>query len=364
MYREKYLSMLCTLDCKDSISLPGTVRIVGSRFIHVVIAQSQEVISFLAETDDRSGARKALETLWGNICSMKCHNEAVTEFQDPDSNSFAPLFEPSKCHVHGLCICSGSTGELAVWFHKNLVTLFKPFLKSKSDRNAVQPSASAPASGALVPAQSDRPAAGPPQAKPKPKPKSKPIKKPGRILMEDGFLVLRLEKGQTQQSLKDFESGWDSVVALPPHPSLAPDLVDTPEALALPESESLWFHIGFANYSSWNFSVCRMFVDEDAARSIDTVSEPCPNSIVRLQVGRPNSMESLKHDFKLSFAAFEHCIDDWECEWFASFYVLFTNNDRVQMKPSLVEASPCSIFPKLRVWKARARVRFLSNVKV
>ena len=334
-----------------------------SRFrirLNLNIETLQEVLLFLAEKHDRSGVRTALEELWEKTCNMKTHSEALAEFQHPDASSFTHLFEPSKCYMCGLCVCAGSPGELALWFHNNLVSLYKPFLKSSSRRSPV--AVDAVDSSRNVPVSEDVVAAAEGSAKPgpipkqKPKPKSKPPKKPGRIMMEDGFLVLCLEKGGRQQSLDEFEAGWDAVETMPPpNPSLAPPLLGS---AALPEKQSLWFHIGFANYSSWNFSLCRLFVDEDSARSSESFSEPRPNRIVRLQVGEPNrigtdkEVGTVRDAFKVSFAAFREFIDDWDCEWFASFYSVLTNNDIVPVVPSLTEVSPCHIFPRLRVWKA------------
>lgn len=297
---------------------------------------------------------------------MKSHSTAEAEFENPDAKAFSSnLFEPSICHTYGLCVCKGKPGELALWLHKNILAFYKPFLRSANARTpraaaaATTGSDTAPADGitAIVPGAgvAVNPGVPKPAAKPnsQPKRKTKAPKKPGRILMEQGYLVLCLEKGQRQRSLHEFESGWGHVDGLP---------ADAPPLLGLecePDrrdqsgaKQALWFHIGFANYSTFNFTVCKMFVDEDDVRMLDHISEPCPHNIVRLKAGNLAFQGSMSDSFKLSFAAFHEDIDDWECEWFASFYSIFTNIDRVQMKPCWVEVVPCGYFPKMRVWKA------------
>ena len=222
----------------------------------------------------------------------------------------------SICLQHGTCVCS-DPGFEALHYHSQWVALLgKPHLLAPR----------APRSKAIPGAQ--------------PVKKAKPPKTPHRVLMEQGFFVVRAYP--LEGAADDPDDSWSRYVAraaaaaLPIRSALA----DAPEAAQAAASEdlrqSLWYHVGYINFQNWRFSCTPLqFLFEDEAG-------------IHLEAVHP--LQSQQHvDFLKDRI-------DFRKVWVSCYYTIKSTEEllaRADMIPAHVLVQPYRGIPTLRVWLGR-----------
>ena len=209
----------------------------------------------------------------------------------------------SLCEQLMFCVCGD--GEDSFHFHQNLTALLKPHLKAK--------------------------------AKPRPPGESQKKKKemdkpPGRLKIEAGFLVLRLQASTSQ--------GTDG-------PSSSHDRQSWSEAVRLRgqaisgNGKECYFHIGYMNFASWHFAGIELVSEgvlDDGSFSLRAPSIPV---------------------FRRSLTFVHECID-LEHAWMCSLLVLHSTDEPVpwsQMSAGALRAGVFQEIPSFWVWKGRRQER-------
>ena len=297
----------------------------------------QEVYKSL-EALPKTSVKRALEQKWQSLSSM-LYSSSCPPATD---QAMTPVHRPTQCSALGFCICQPGPGQNAHRFHANLVSLFRPFWRVKANKKKK--------SDGSRHADAEKPEAQ------KKNPKSR-----ARLLLEDCFLVLRLSRGQLVKrreapGLRDL--GWDDVeVPAAGGRQSAPALQAPPGLVRKQLSgaprptpyETLWYHIGFCNYTTYNFSVTKLHVE-------GIPDEGLPQHAQRLVVRDPAETDYCLKAFRRDL--------DFEHEWTAEFYMLYADRRVVvpeEMRGSVVEVVPCSLLPQLMVWKANAGIRIECN---
>jgi hypothetical protein len=200
-----------------------------------------------------AGLRRELQADWSKKHSMYMH-------ADQKNLDHVPKPKVPLCRAIGFCVCQGK-GKEAYHFHQNMRFLLKPFFtpkqKSKKQLTAVE----------------------------------KPIQvqlKASKKLLRELFIVVKLRRGEGDAEeqrphllVDDGWGHWGSVAEqiLAGDPSLAPTPTAEPQQ---PASNTLWFHIGTMNYSSWHCSLlqleaegrgveqntCYIIISRDAATAV------------------------------------------------------------------------------------------------
>ncbi len=277
------------------------------------------------------GLAGLLEARWSQLCGMHLHHDAPSI---PKGDT--TVTTESACLLLGFCMCSGQ-GQLAYWFHSNTIALIKPSL--------------------VAPRQK-------PKSKAQPKPAIKPPKPELRVLCENSRLVLRLQPvhGECDRAalkddldLVDKLDGWRQLT----ENAILKQMEETAMNHALKEStggkqclmddvnveitgdiqditpETLWFEIGYCNFSSFHFSGHMLCFIETRSSS-------------RVELGVPQCMQ-----FQTSFEFFRDQVD-FNRPWVASYYKVLDGGALLpmdEMAPNRVLVEHCKGISKMLVWK-------------
>ena len=306
-----------------------------------------EAVWPILEQSATAGLKTELENSWleANVLHEAKHAPALT-------TAIADGFQEKQCRRLGLCLCQPGPDADAYFLHQKIVMLYKNFFVAKRQKRTTD---NHPQDAAA-------------------KSKRKPKKTASRLLLEDGFLVLRLrpmavvdqEQQAIERAMRDppggpSDKGWSELASesmwVTPVPTKAravrapgPSRASHPRSsnedpLAVDGSrgasaqDPLYFHVGFCNYTTYQFSVLRLMpgdVHEEGGRCLRDLNVPETPTFLRA----PN--------------AFKSCMD-LDAKWAATWHVIFSNDaslaawDTVANK---VEIDEKSILPELVVWKA------------
>ena len=252
------------------------------------------------------GLWQLVEEAWQATNSMLVHKDQV-----PIQAGNAPADSP--CLVNGTCVC-GPPGPEALHFHAQFVALMcKPHFLAPRAKPA-----SRQASGESQTAQK----------------KKKPPKTVHRVLMEQGFFVVRASCVSLPMTSSD--SSWSRRLARLTAASEAPAITDGGLGHEQ-EQESLkashWYHISYMNFRNWRFACTPLkFVrsDEDGIH-LETFDP----------IGSCQHVDFLKQRM------------DFQQVWTTCYYTIRSTDQPLapaEMAPGHVVVQAYEGIPKLRVW--------------
>ena len=281
----------------------------------------------ILEQTATDGLKTELENAWLDANFMHMSQDAPQRTTTMCSEADASKFD---CHSLGLCCCHGDRRNSdAVHFHRKIVALYRPFFLPKR-----QPRQQGP----MMPVQ----------------PKKKGQKPLCRQLLERAFLVLSLYPSKSDDELKQDRDtaelaadrlrlrdiGWGETALL--QADKQPRAVDLRHpAVDRNALDPLHFHMGFVNFSSYNFTVLPLQHtetkdDPDVGKRLLVLSVPEQCSILR------------------SIHCFRDTVD-FDAKWTAKWRVIFSDDsclpdwDTVANK---IEVEDPALLPELVVWKA------------
>ena len=265
----------CAKNCKptaEGLSSTSFRRIRAHVCFGIILALPQDALS-----SGRYGLPPRLASGWNERHNIIFHDSVrPIPARPPDGPQ-----PPSVCCQLQFCVCGRDDGQLQAFrFHKKLVALLKPSVV----------------------------AARPPRAKKgvaadqKQEPPKKPPKTPQRKLLEEGFLVLKLEP----VVLRDGGDIGDVSAAMPMGSagSWAQALCQShPEGGKI--SSSVWIHLSYVNFRTWAWSGVRF------SHGLDVFDHGRP--VIRLEMPQElivqNSLEFLASlDLNLAWVASWHVI--------------------------------------------------------
>ena len=265
------------------------------------------------------GLKSELQESWLNANQLHESSDAprLTEIMHE-------TFEEKRCRSLGLCLCRPGPDADAFHLHQKLVLLYKSFFVAQRKKKTE----SIEATG---------------------KGKKRKLKTSSRLLLEDGFLVLSLrpsaseehEKQKAHEQMDQSDSfhgiGWSDVTAeTETSPS---NSLPSKTTLGAPAQLPLYFHVGFCNYTTYDFSVLAL--------------NPAGESEVD---GRKLLVLTVQDrvDFLRAAHAFRQSVDFDSC-WTARWHAIYS--DDASQTPwdiiaNKVEIDARSLLPELVVWKA------------
>lgn len=236
------------------------------------------------------------------------------EMDDSDQLKAPPSSEPTICFKLGTCVCSGA-GKNALLFHQRLVQLLKPHLiakrLTKRERLELQQSGNA-----------------------------LPQKPQARMLMETGFIVLRLETdaeyldASEPAAVASFSDSWGDLITMK---ALQYDStgVSPSEGKALQAVHLL--HVAYVNFSSWHFTVFTLIHAGLHSAGAETMDVEVPQPVT----------------FAQSVAYFAASIA-LARPWTVSLFVIRSRDEEIpanEMAPCRLQIKRLATVPSFRFWK-------------
>lgn len=283
------------------------------------------------------GMWTALMTEWQSLNRLVRHSEHEP-IQTGETSK-------SMCLEQGTCICNSS-----VWHYrcKFIALMCKPhFLPKREPRNQSKARAEGPET-VPGPAGSSAPLTG--SAPSQPKLKKKAVKTPHRILAEQGFLVLRVSacKGRITRHA---DNSWVQLAArsagLAGHSAELPAITDGQVTGVEQEEEqlqqSLWYHLGFMNFRTWQCTVTPLNYSYSDEEGVHLLAQDPLGCCLHLDFVKQNQ--------------------DLKAAWVAQYYTVqstATHLAPADMLPAHVTVRSYKGLPPLKVWlgeEAEARMR-------
>ena len=232
---------------------------------------------------------------------------------DAPSSDTRGAYKQSSCCLAGSCVCQG-VGMEARFLDSNFTSLCcKPFFQTP-----LKPRAKTSGEGQAAP-------------------KAKAAKTPHRLLLEDCFLVLRLDEMEfpSMESTDTDSANWQKVVQ---KTLLRRDVDLSPREADLRVSRTEWLHIGFMNFSSWTWCCLRLMAQKMHADGSWTLRVP---------------------DTAVFFMGFKFCRDhlNFDGVWHATWYKIRSSTEPLlhhDMVPNEIVVEPYTPIPVHRTWAGSA----------
>ncbi|CAE7684555.1 unnamed protein product [Symbiodinium sp. CCMP2592] len=273
---------------------------------------------------------------WHSLNRLVRHSEhAVIQTSETRETS------KSMCLEQGTCICKSF-----VWhYHCKFIALMcKPhFLPKREARK--QSTAAAAAEAPKASPQPAGPSAG--SAPSQPKPKKKAVKTPHRVLAEQGFLVVRVSacKGRVTRHA---DNPWVQLAAKRAgHSAELPAITDGGVAAGQEQEDqleqSLWFHLGFMNYRTWQCTVTPLNYSHSDDEGVHLYAQDPLGCCLHLDFVKQNQ--------------------DLKAAWVAQYYTVHSTGATLapaDMLPAHVIVRTYKGLPPLKVWlgeEMEARMR-------
>ena len=249
----------------------------------------------------------------------------------------------SMCLEQGTCVCKSS-----VWhYHCKFVALMcKPHFLPKRDSNQSKARAQGPET---IPQPAGPSARLTGSAPSEPKVKKKAVKTPHRILAEQGFLVVRVSacKGRITSHA---DNSWVQLAARSAgrgdQSAELPAITDGQTGVEQEEEQlqqSLWYHLGFMNFRTWQYTVTPLNYSHSDEEGVHLLAQDPLGCCLHLDFVKQNQ--------------------DLRPAWVAQYYTVLSTGTSLapaDMLPAHVTVRSYKGLPPLKVWlgeEVEARMR-------